>query len=108
LQDEVRAASSPIKAKQVAKKLEVNYCRPDWHGIKESVMEEALSAKFSQHPELKALLISTQARHIAEHTSNDSYWGDAGDGSGLNRLGELLMQLRRTFSSGADSQKCAE
>jgi predicted NAD-dependent protein-ADP-ribosyltransferase YbiA (DUF1768 family) len=31
---------------------------------------------------------------LVEHTARDSYWGDGGDGSGRNRLGHLLMQLR--------------
>jgi len=31
---------------------------------------------------------------LIEHTKNDSYWADGGDGSGKNRLGQLLMELR--------------
>jgi len=31
---------------------------------------------------------------IVEHTTNDSYWGDGGDGSGRNMLGKLLMETR--------------
>ena len=31
---------------------------------------------------------------LVEHTVNDHYWGDGGDGSGKNRLGQLLMQVR--------------
>lgn len=29
-----------------------------------------------------------------EHTANDSYWGDGGDGSGKNMLGRILMEIR--------------
>ena len=29
-----------------------------------------------------------------EHTENDNHWGDGGGGSGLNRLGDLLVELR--------------
>ena len=32
-----------------------------------------------------------------EHTDNDNYSGDGGDGSGLNRLGVLLVELRETY-----------
>lgn len=32
-----------------------------------------------------------------EHTFNDSYWGDGGDGTGKNRLGVLLMDIRDTL-----------
>ncbi len=31
---------------------------------------------------------------LVEHTANDAYWGDGGDGNGKNRLGSLLMKVR--------------
>jgi hypothetical protein len=31
---------------------------------------------------------------LVEHTSNDSYWADGGDGSGRNMLGRLLLRVR--------------
>ena len=31
---------------------------------------------------------------IVEHTEKDRYWGDGGDGSGQNRLGQILMRVR--------------
>ena len=31
---------------------------------------------------------------LVEHTANDAFGGDGGDGSGKNRLGLLLMKLR--------------
>ena len=94
LQEEVRVAASPMLAKETANKLAPQHLQENWHEIKERVMWQALTAKYSQHPELKELLLSTKERQIAEHTSNDKYWGDAGDGTGLNRLGKLLMRLR--------------
>jgi hypothetical protein len=57
-------------------------------------MLEAVRAKFTQHDDLKAILLGTGDAKLVEHTENDSYWGDGGDGSGKNRLGQLLMQLR--------------
>ena len=57
-------------------------------------MREALYAKFSRHPDLRSLLLSTGDQAIVEHTENDNYWGDGGDGNGRNRLGILLMELR--------------
>ncbi|CAF1495664.1 unnamed protein product, partial [Rotaria sordida] len=48
--------------------------------------------KFQQHPKLKQLLLSTGDRTLVEHTINDSYWGDGGDGSGRNQLGITLMR----------------
>jgi predicted NAD-dependent protein-ADP-ribosyltransferase YbiA (DUF1768 family) len=31
---------------------------------------------------------------IIEHTKNDNYWADGGDGSGKNMLGKILMEIR--------------
>lgn len=69
----------------------VLYCP---HQIKDSVMRRALRAKFTQHSELRELLLSTGNCRLVEHTANDHYWADGGDGSGMNRLGELLMSVR--------------
>ena len=68
--------------------------RRDWEAVKDRVMLDALRAKFSQHADLRELLLATGDAKLVEHTGNDAYWGDGGDGSGKNRLGYLLMQVR--------------
>jgi ribA/ribD-fused uncharacterized protein len=68
--------------------------RKDWDSSKDGIMLVALRAKFDQHPDLKRILLDTGDRKIVEHTDRDRYWADGGDGSGLNRLGELLLRLR--------------
>ena len=68
---------------------------------KEGVMETALRAKFAQHPRLRAMLLETGSRRLVEHTENDHYWGDGGDGTGRNRLGHLLMQVRDKLQAEA-------
>ena len=73
--------------------------RSDWEDVKEKVMLEALRAKFTQYEGLKALLLDTGDDELIEHTRNDSYWADGGDGSGKNRLGVLLMILRDILRS---------
>ena len=39
------------------------------------------------------------ARHgdatLIEHTENDDFWGDGGDGRGRNELGRILMAVRQ-------------
>jgi ribA/ribD-fused uncharacterized protein len=77
--------------------------RRDWESVKDKVMMEALRAKFTQHEDLRAILLGTGEAKLVEHTANDSYWGDGGDGSGKNRLGLLLMQLREELR--AESKK---
>ncbi|WP_113404119.1 NADAR domain-containing protein, partial [Escherichia coli] len=44
--------------------------------------------------ELRTLLRATASAKLVEHTQNDAYWGDGGNGQGKNRLGYLLMALR--------------
>ena len=61
-------------------------------------MFKALQAKFTQHKDLKELLLSTKNRELVEHSPYDSYWGDGGDGSGKNKLGILLMKLRKDLT----------
>ncbi|WP_275043177.1 NADAR domain-containing protein [Streptococcus parasanguinis] len=36
---------------------------------------------------------------IIEHTQNDAYWADGGDGSGKNKLGLLLMKVRKELKN---------
>jgi ribA/ribD-fused uncharacterized protein len=60
-------------------------------------MYDACLAKFSQHPDLKQLLLDTGDAIIIEHTKNDNYWGDGGDGTGRNQLGKTLMRVRDTL-----------
>lgn len=68
--------------------------RRDWESIKDDIMREAVRAKFRQHDDLRELLLGTEDAILVEHTANDSYWGDGGDGRGKNRLGRILMEIR--------------
>ncbi|AKG24736.1 hypothetical protein IJ00_18750 [Calothrix sp. 336/3] len=79
--------------------------RGDWKVVKDDVMREALYAKFTQHPDLTEKLLSTGDLKLIEHTKNDSYWGDGGDGTGLNRLGLLLMETRERIRYDYSNKK---
>ena len=57
-------------------------------------MRQAVEAKFRQHDELRSLLLGTGDAMLVEHTENDDYWGDGGDGTGANHLGRILMAVR--------------
>lgn len=71
-----------------------NKLRDDWESIKDDVMRVAVFNKFSQNKEIGKLLLATNDAHLVEHTSNDAYWADGGDGSGKNMLGLILMETR--------------
>ena len=69
--------------------------RPDWNEIKDDIMLKALMAKFTQHKDIREILLSTGEAKLIEHTKNDTYWADGGDGRGKNMLGVLLMKVRK-------------
>ncbi len=99
----IRNAVSPMKAAQMARKQPG--LRGDWESVKDDVMRTALHAKFTQHRSLYALLLGTKDALLVEHTVNDSYWGDGGDGSGKNMLGQLLVELRAQLRASIEQQK---
>ena len=61
-------------------------------------MYAALRAKFSSHPRLSALLLSTGSALLVEASVRDPFWGDGRAGTGTNYLGRLLMRLRHELS----------
>jgi len=62
-------------------------------------MRNVVHAKFTTptNVRLRALLCATLSAALVEHipvVGRDAYWGDNGDGTGQNQLGQLLMQER--------------
>jgi ribA/ribD-fused uncharacterized protein len=92
-EEQIRRAESPGRAAKMGRAKDGGL-RLDWEQAKEAVMAKALRAKFEQHPDLRAVLLGTGDAVLVEHTSNDRYWADGGDGAGKNRLGVLLELLR--------------
>jgi N-glycosidase YbiA len=89
----IRKTRSPMIAARMGRDRK-KPLRRDWEAVKDDIMRDAVRAKFTEHPELLSLLLATGDAQLVEHTANDSYWGDAGDGSGKNMLGRILMELR--------------
>jgi ribA/ribD-fused uncharacterized protein len=92
-EEELRLASSPMVVARMGRSRQ-RPLRKDWEIVKDDIMREALKAKFTQNADLKKILLETGDAVLVEHTKNDRYWGDGGDGSGRNMLGILLMELR--------------
>ncbi len=93
-EEQVRQASSPRQAAEMGRD-RAKPLRSDWETVKEDVMRAAVRAKFTQHPDLGKMLLSTGDALLVEHTAHDRYWADGGDGSGQNRLGHILMEIRQ-------------
>lgn len=75
--------------------------RDDWDREKETVMYRALGYKFRAHAAARAVLLGTGDAELVENSPTDRYWGCGRDGTGLNRLGQLLMRLRRALRQEA-------
>ncbi len=70
---------------------------PGWSKNKFDRMRAVLRAKFTQHEDLRELLLSTGDARLVESATVDNevnrLWGEV-NGSGKNMLGVLLMELR--------------
>jgi ribA/ribD-fused uncharacterized protein len=92
-----------LKPGQIKRKGRKIRLRPDWEEVKLDIMLEICLAKFSQHAELRALLLSTGIAMLIEGNDwHDTFWGIC-DGCrrwgphapiGHNNLGRILMMVR--------------
>eukprot|EP00698_Gefionella_okellyi_P021827 TRINITY_DN7148_c0_g1_i3.p1 TRINITY_DN7148_c0_g1~~TRINITY_DN7148_c0_g1_i3.p1 ORF type:complete len:187 (+),score=25.50 TRINITY_DN7148_c0_g1_i3:81-641(+) len=83
IRERIRLLKSPRAAFTTAR-LNDTHKRADWEHVRDDVMRRALRAKFTQHDDLRALLLASGKAKLSEHTQQDTYWGDGGDGSGKN------------------------
>lgn len=97
-------APSPALLAMAAHGLYVWDINSDWSKIKFDRMKCVLQAKFTQHEDLKQLLLSTGTARLVESASVDNavnrLWGEVG-GVGKNKLGELLMEVRAELAAAA-------
>lgn len=99
-QEKIRLEKSPMVAARLGRS-RAQPIRPDWEQVKDELMKAALLAKFRQNKDIREILLSTGDAQLVEHTKNDRYWGDGGDGSGKNKLGLLLMEIREKLRQEA-------
>jgi ribA/ribD-fused uncharacterized protein len=89
----IRQARSPMIAARLGRARN-QPLRPDWEQVKDDVMRRAVGRKFEAHEQLRTLLLATGDEEIVEDAPSDYYWGCGADGSGENRLGQILMEVR--------------
>ncbi|MCE2029567.1 NADAR family protein [Sessilibacter corallicola] len=97
-QKEIQNAKTPMEAARKGRDRK-RQLRKNWESMKINVMRAAVYAKFTQNEDLKNILLSTGNSKLVEHTENDDYWGDGGDGRGKNMLGHILMEVRSKLQS---------
>lgn len=92
---QVRDAVSCKVAKRLGTVIEI---RPNWDTLKLEVMEECLRQKFAAGSALHAQLKATKGLLVEGNYWHDNFWGvcvcEKCNGTGLNHLGNLLMQIR--------------
>ena len=103
-EEEVRQARSPMIAARMGRSRK-RPLRKDWESVKDRIMHEAVLAKFTQHADLREIFLGTGGSKLVEHTENDAYWGDGGDGTGKNRLGQILMRVREELRGRGDGEE---
>ena len=98
------SAPTPSLVAMAAHGLYIWDIRADWSKIKFDRMRAVLCAKFTQHADLRALLLSTGNVRLVEWTRVDNpvnrTWGEV-KGKGRNMLGLLLMEVRTELRNGA-------
>jgi ribA/ribD-fused uncharacterized protein len=97
--ERIHRAATPKQAAELGRSRQVPL-RPDWEDVKDAVMARAVRRKFETHAALRALLLATGDEEIIESAPSDYYWGCGADGSGLNKLGQILMQVRAALRQG--------
>jgi ribA/ribD-fused uncharacterized protein len=91
-QQRIRQAATPKEARSLGQSRTFEL-RSDWNEVREEVMLRGLRLKF-RNAAARELLLSTGNRMLVESSPFDYFWAAGQDGSGQNRLGHLLVQVR--------------
>lgn len=96
----VLSAPSPALVAMAAHGLYYWDIAPGWSRMKFERMRGVLRAKFTQHEDLKEMLLATGDARLVESATVDNevnrLWGEV-NGEGRNMLGQLLMELRASL-----------
>jgi len=97
--EEIRLAASPVKAWEISSKykhLQIPEFKNEEYKLE--VMKKLMRLKAKQHKEVnKALIDSGELKiikHIVTYPPGDGFWDDGEDGTGLNHMGRMWMEIR--------------
>ncbi|MFC3815049.1 NADAR family protein [Lysobacter sp. GCM10012299] len=101
----ILSAPSPSLVAMAAHGLYTWDINPNWSKTKFDRMRDVLRAKFTQHEDLKTLLLATGEARLVEAGRTDNLvnrtWGEV-NGKGQNMLGVLLMEVREELRGHAE------
>ena len=91
--EKVRQTKTPKEAANMGRNRSLPL-RMDWNQVKDDVMRKAVLQKFRTHADIREILLATGDEVLVENSLIDYYWGCGKDGSGKNKLGKILMEVR--------------
>ncbi len=98
--DEIRNATSPVKAWQVStkyKKFQIPEFKDEKYKVE--VMKRMMRLKMEQHEEVKEALKNSGnfliVKRIVTYPPGDGFWDIGEDGKGQNMIGKIWMELRQ-------------
>ncbi|MBO0796009.1 MAG: NADAR family protein [Ktedonobacteraceae bacterium] len=94
--EKIRIAFTPKRAAEMGRNRKLPL-RADWEQVKDGIMLKAVRRKFELHAEPREILLSTEEEELVENAPGDYYWGSGANGSGQNKLGKILMQVRASL-----------
>ena len=106
--DKILATDDVAKIKKLGREVQ-GYDDSVWNGVRQIIVYEGLTAKFSQNEDLKAKILETKDVILAECAVRDKIWGiglsmtdekrfDKDKWKGQNLLGYALMLVREHLS----------
>jgi ribA/ribD-fused uncharacterized protein len=100
--NEILSARSAVKAWETSSKykhLQIPEFKDENHKLK--IMKWLMELKTEQHEEIKKALIDSGdleiVKHIVTYPPGDGFWDDGVDGTGLNHMGKMWMEIRRSI-----------
>ena len=102
LMTEIQTAPSPELAAEIGRN-SAYQPQLNWDLHKCAVMYRAVLQKFSTHLDIQQILLETIDAKIIEDSPVDYFWGCGIDRTGLNHLGQILMQVRADLLRQRDS-----
>src|SRR5688572_19682931 len=88
-EEQVRLAYSAKQAAEMGRRRDFPL-RDDWESVKDAIMRRGVQRKFETHADIRAILLHTCDANLVENAPGDYYWGSGKDGTGKNRLGQIL------------------
>jgi ribA/ribD-fused uncharacterized protein len=104
--EEIRTAHSPVKAWEVSSKykhLQIPEFKNEEHKL--AVMKKLMTLKAEQHEDVRKALKDSGdlkiVKHIVTYPPGDGFWDDGEDGTGLNHIGRMWMEIRNDIISSS-------